>query len=106
MHQTDAKMIKTWLFCFILLLAASLGFGQDAKKLSEAQKLFAIKNYDKALPLYLEAIQSGVKDPLANYQTGVCYQKMQNIDDQVKGIPYLEKAFAEERAYLLRFLTI
>src|SRR6478736_59910 len=94
LHQTDSKMTKTWLFCFFLLLTASLGFGQDAKKLSEAQKLFAIKNYDKALPLYLEAIQSGVKDPLANYQTGVCYQKMQNIDDQVKGIQFLEKASA------------
>lgn len=77
------------------MMIASLGFGQDAKKLSEAQRLFAIKNYEKALPLFLEAIQSGVKDPLAHYQTGICYQKMQNIDDQVKGIQYLEKASAE-----------
>src|ERR1051325_4754540 len=88
-------MIKTCLLCFFLMIIASLAFGQDAKKLSEAQRLFVIKNYDKALPVYLEAIQSGVKDPLAYYQTGVCYQKMQNIDDQVKAIPYLEKAFTE-----------
>src|SRR6478736_5008886 len=95
LHQTNFKMIKTCLFCFFVMINASTGFSQDAKKLSEAQRLFAIKNYDKALPLFLEAIQSGVEDPLANYQTGGCYQKMQNIDDQVKGIQFLEKASAE-----------
>ncbi|MBS1508959.1 MAG: PD40 domain-containing protein [Bacteroidetes bacterium] len=80
----------------LLFLALSVnGFAQDTKKLAEAQRLFTIKSYDKALPLFLEAIQSGVKDPLAFYQTGVCYQKQQNIDDQVKGIPFFEKALKE-----------
>jgi len=78
-----------------MMMVACLAFGQDSKKLSEAQRFFSMKNYEKALPLYLDAIQSGAKDPLAYYQTGVCYQKMQNIDDQVKGIQYLEKAFTE-----------
>src|SRR6478752_4332118 len=79
----------------LVQITTTLVSAQDTKKLAEAQRLFGIKNYDKALPLFLEAIQSGVKDPLAHYQTGVCYQKMQNIDDQVKGIPYLEKAYTE-----------
>lgn len=78
----------------VLICCAQTIFSQDAKKLAEAQKLFSIKSYDKALPLYVEALQSGVKDPLANYQAGVCYQKQQNVDDQVKGIPYFEAALA------------
>src|SRR5258706_2959415 len=82
-------------FIFAFLQITGSVLAQDAKKLTEAQRLFAIKSYDRALPLFHDAIQSGVKDPLSHYQTGVCYQKMQNIDDQVKGIPYLEKAYAE-----------
>ncbi len=87
-------MRKLFVFLFLVTILSSVALCQDGKKLAEAQKLFAIKSYDKALPLYVEAIQSGVKDPLANYQTGVCYLKQQNIDDQVKGIPYFETALA------------
>jgi outer membrane protein OmpA-like peptidoglycan-associated protein len=65
---------------------------QTNKSLSEAQKLFGLKNYEAALPKYLETIQSGVKDPLAYYQTGVCYFVTQNVDNQIKGIPYYEQA--------------
>ncbi|GHN02794.1 hypothetical protein WSM22_42830 [Cytophagales bacterium WSM2-2] len=82
-------------FCFICILFTytfSTADAQDTKKLSEAQRMFAIKSYDKALPLYVEAIESGVKDPLAFYQAGVCYQKQQNVDSQIKGIPYFENA--------------
>jgi len=82
-------------FCFILALLSSTSsfvLSQDTKKLAEAQRAFALKSYDKALPLYIEAIQSGVKDPLANYQAGICYKNQQNIDDQVKGISYFETA--------------
>ena len=78
-----------FLFAFVMSVA-----GQDTKKLAEAQRLFAIKSYDKALPLFLDAIQSGVKDPLAFYQTGICYEKQQTIDNQIKAIPYYEKALA------------
>jgi outer membrane protein OmpA-like peptidoglycan-associated protein len=83
------------LLLLLLLTLSATSFAQDTKKLGEAQRLFAIKSYDKALPIFLEAIQSGVKDPLAYYQTGVCYQKQLNIDDQVKGIPFFEKALKE-----------
>ncbi|MBS1680395.1 MAG: PD40 domain-containing protein [Bacteroidetes bacterium] len=83
---------------FLVLLISFFvtdAFSQDTKKLAEAQKLFSIKSYDNALPLYIEAIQSGVKDPMVFYQTGVCYQKQQNVDDQVKGITYFETALKE-----------
>src|SRR5258708_3270006 len=91
------KMTKYFSLPIILflLLTAICVVAQDTKKTAEAQRLFSIKSYDKALPLFLEPIQSGEKSPLAHYQTGVCYQKMQNIDDQVKGIPFFEKALSE-----------
>ncbi|HCW06575.1 MAG TPA: hypothetical protein DGG95_04325, partial [Cytophagales bacterium] len=84
--------MKKIIFFLLTIAIFFKSVGQDTKKLQEAQKLFAIKSFDKALPLYIEAIQSGVKEPLAFYQTGICYQKQQNIDDQVKGIPYFETA--------------
>ncbi len=87
------RNLFTFLFAFTLITTS---FAQDTKKLSEARQLFAFKNYDKALPLFVEAIEAGAKDPLVFYQTGVCYQQQQqNIDDQIKGIPYFEKALAE-----------
>src|SRR5258707_9697539 len=87
------RIFLIFIFAFIQIIGAANA--QDTKKLADAQRLFVMKSYEKALPLFLDAIQSGVKDPLSYYQTGVCYQKMQNIDDQVKGIPYFEKAYAE-----------
>ncbi len=77
------------------LFASLTAFAQDTKKLAEAQKLFSFKKFDQALPLFLETLQSGVNDPLVFYQTGTCYDKAQSIDDQVKAIPYFEKASKE-----------
>jgi outer membrane protein OmpA-like peptidoglycan-associated protein len=77
----------------LLSLAFSLYvMAQSNKSLMEAQKLFGLKNYEQALPKYLEAIQSGTKDPLAYYQTGICYNTSQSIDNQIKAIPYFEQA--------------
>ncbi|MBS1490669.1 MAG: PD40 domain-containing protein [Bacteroidetes bacterium] len=86
--------MKTPGIIFLLFAIIFSATGQDAKKLAEAQRLYAIKNYDKALPLFLDAIQSGVKDPLALYQTGKCYEHEQTIDNQIKAIPFFEKALA------------
>jgi len=80
--------------CFFLL-SMSTAFAQNTKALTDAQRYFSIKNYEQALPLYLEAIQSGVKDPLAFYQTGVCYQKSDDLNEQIKAIPYFETAFKD-----------
>src|SRR5258706_2806628 len=87
------RIFLIFIFAFVQIMGTANA--QDTKKLADAQRLFAMKSYEKALPLFLDAIQSGVKDPMAYYQTGVCYQKMQNIYDQVKGIPYFEKALSE-----------
>lgn len=62
------------------------------KKIYNADKYFKIRNYSEALPLYLEAIEGGIKDPMTYYRTAVSYQNMPEIDDQVKAIPYFESA--------------
>ncbi|MCA4900691.1 MAG: hypothetical protein ING88_18125, partial [Cytophagales bacterium] len=64
----------------LLVLASSSLFAQTNKALTEAQKLFAIKNYGEALPKYLEAFQAGAKDPVAFYQAASCYKFSQTID--------------------------
>lgn len=77
------------LLCFVHGLKA-----QNSKALADAQRYFSVRNYEEAIKLYEEAFRSGVKDALAFYQAGVCYQKAENISEQVKAIPYFEKALA------------
>lgn len=89
------SMRKYYILFSLLTLCYTYCAGQDTKKLAEAQKLFNIRSYQKALPLFLDAIQSGVKNPLAFYQAAFCYQKAENLDEQVKAIPFYEKFVAE-----------
>lgn len=73
---------------FLLVVTAGGIRAQGSKTLAEAERYFGIKNYEQALPLFLEAIQSGEKDPLVHYKTGVCYQKSTTIQNQLKAIGY------------------
>ena len=75
------------MWCGTMLVCA-----QGSKALSNAEKFFGVKSYDQALPLYEEAIKAGEKDPMVHYKAGVCYQKQQEIAEQVKAIPYFEYA--------------
>lgn len=80
----------------LIVLCGSLSTqAQGNKSLADAQRYFGIKNYEQALPLYLEAIKSGVKDPSAFYQAGICYQKSQDLNEQVKAIPLFEEALKD-----------
>ncbi|MDL5050939.1 tetratricopeptide repeat protein [Oscillatoria amoena NRMC-F 0135] len=78
------------LFLLILCVTAALipAVAQSGKSLAEAERYFGIKNYEQALPLFLDAIQSGEKDPMVHYKAGVCYQKSASIQDQSKAIGY------------------
>jgi outer membrane protein OmpA-like peptidoglycan-associated protein len=75
---------------FLLLIASNLLAQGSKKALSEAERFYGIKSYEQALPLFLEAIQAGEKDPIVYYKTGVSYQKMADANDRLKAIPYLE----------------
>ncbi len=84
------------LYFFGLLIMSHIAFGQG-KSLSDAQRLFSVKNYEQALPLYEEVVQGGNKDAKVLYELGICYQKSSDIQKQVKGIPYLEQALAAKK---------
>ncbi|QSE96267.1 OmpA family protein [Fulvivirga lutea] len=78
-----------------IFLVAQVNAQNTSKIIYSADKYFNIRNYDEALKLYLKAIEDGVKDdPLVYYNTGVCYSESININEQVKAIPYLEKAIS------------
>ncbi|MEM6523458.1 MAG: OmpA family protein [Bacteroidota bacterium] len=69
--------------------------GQDVnKKISNADKYFKIRNYEAALPLYLEVLESGVSDQLLYYRTAVCYEQSTEINSKIQSIPYFEKAIS------------
>ena len=79
---------------FIFLVSLTSGFAQGSKSLADADRFFSVRSYDMALGKFLEAIQAGEKDPMVHYKTGVCYQKSEETDNQIKAIPYFEFALA------------
>jgi outer membrane protein OmpA-like peptidoglycan-associated protein len=87
--------MKTRLAFILVLFVAviSQSFAQSGKKtLAEAERFYGIKAYEEALPLFLEAIKAGEKDPTVHYKLGVCYQKSPDINSQIKAIPFYEYA--------------
>lgn len=86
--------MKTIIYSLLCLLFATASFAQGSKSLAEANRYFDVRNYDSALPKFLEAIQAGEKDPMVHYKTGVCYQKAGELTQQIKAIPYFEYAVA------------
>lgn len=85
-------MTKSLSLFFFFLFASVYAFCQGGKALSDAEKYYGIKSYEQALPLFLEAIEAGVKDPIVHYKTGICYQHTAEVDQQIKAIPYFEYA--------------
>ncbi|HYG04096.1 MAG TPA: hypothetical protein VD927_16735, partial [Chryseosolibacter sp.] len=81
---------KSVFFLFFTLGLVQLAISQNKKTMAEAEKRFSIRDYEQALPLFLEVIQAGEKDPMIHYKTAVCYQKSIDINQQLKAIPFLE----------------
>jgi len=85
-------MKRSFLIIF-LLSVSNIILAQDTDKLIfSADKYFKIRNYEEALPLYLEAIEKGVKDPTTYYRVAVSYEESFEIDEKIKAIPYFEYA--------------
>ncbi|HNP19039.1 MAG TPA: OmpA family protein [Fulvivirga sp.] len=90
MKNADYYKVIIMLLAFFTITSVK---AQDVSKtVYNADKYFNIRNYDEALKLYLEAIDAGVNDVMVYFNTGVCYEKAFDIDEQVKAIPYIEKA--------------
>ncbi|TRX52630.1 OmpA family protein [Fulvivirga sp. M361] len=86
------KGYKVFILCLFLALSINV-LGQSIdKKVYSADKYFKIRNYEAALTLYLEVLEKGVEDPIILYRTALCYEKADEIDEQVKSIPYFERA--------------
>lgn len=64
------------------------------KPLVEAQRLFSVKAFEEAIPLFEKAFEEGATDPLAFYQAGHCYSRQADLNVQLQGIPWFEKAIA------------
>ncbi len=81
-----------------LLFSLILFFGifssvqaQDAKSLAKADKLFDVKNYEEALPLYLAAFEAGESNAELFYKIGKCYVESEEVNSRVRSIKFLEK---------------
>ncbi|MDV3309688.1 MAG: OmpA family protein [Cyclobacteriaceae bacterium] len=84
--------MKSHYVLFFLMAFASVAWAQSQKALSDAERYFGIRNYEEALPLFLQAIESGAKDPMVHYKTGVCLANAVQTDKQLEAIPYFEYA--------------
>lgn len=84
-------MRKGYYLLLVLLSISISSFGQG-KTLASAERFFGIRNYTEALPLFLEAIEAGEKDPMVQYKVGVCYLNSRDVSQEIKAIPYLETA--------------
>jgi outer membrane protein OmpA-like peptidoglycan-associated protein/Tol biopolymer transport system component len=84
-----------------LALAVLISAGQQAfsqgKVLADAERYFGIRNYEQAFTLFEQAIKEGNKDAMVHYKAGVCLQKSNNLNQQVKAIPYLDYALANNK---------
>lgn len=85
--------IQILLSTILLFLATSYdSLSQDTKKLNEADKLFQVRNYEGALPLYISVFESGSTTPDLLYKIGKCYKESDNINARVRSIKFFEKA--------------
>ncbi|MFP4089379.1 MAG: OmpA family protein [Cyclobacteriaceae bacterium] len=88
-----------WLFvwCITCFSSSLMAQGSDDALVDRADKFFELaKNYEAALPLYQQAVDNGVSDPLVHYRLGVCYAYAPQLNDQYKGLPYLENALSRK----------
>src|SRR5690606_7415572 len=86
------RLLVAILALISFILFVNRGYAQSSKALSEAEKYFGIRNYEEALPLFIQAIEAGEKDPNVHYKAGVCYQKSTSTNEQSKAIGYFEYA--------------
>ncbi len=73
----------------ILLLTANIVIAQD---INRADRYLSIRNYDAALSIYEEAITKGKGTPGIYFKAGVCYAKKADVNAQLNGLPYLQRA--------------
>ena len=92
-------------FCYsiaiilLVFLTIDKAAAQDNQaKRYRADKFFDIKNFTNASEIYEELIAAGEKDPLLMYKAGASLLESNNIQQQIKAIPYIEYAYQSKDA--------
>lgn len=87
--------IKSILLLFCLLASTSM-FSQFTVKhdliIKDGNYFFLFEKYEKALNSYLIAYEKDPGNANINYKIGLCYLNMPEIKDNLRAIPYLERA--------------
>ncbi len=95
-HYVLLPTVLLVFFCFITCTSAWAQGGTGAL-VDRADKFFTLaKNYEAALPLYQQAVDKGVSDPMVYYRLGVCYTQSPSLSEQYRSIPYLESALKQK----------
>ncbi len=89
------RLLAVIFFLFGVLGAIGTQAQSVDKLISDADKYFQIRNYEKALPLYLDALEGGADDAMTYYRTAVSYEQSPQVDQKIKSIPFFEKAIAK-----------
>jgi outer membrane protein OmpA-like peptidoglycan-associated protein len=77
----------------LLLVVGIRAYSQDinVSKLSKkAEKLFTVKSYDDALPIYLDLEKAGAEVDDLTYKIAKCLIESDEMNDRVKAIQYFE----------------
>ena len=91
------KLAFLWFCLCCITHLSAFAQGSDDALVDRANKYFTLaKNYEAALPLYQQAVDNGVTDPLVQYRLGVCYTYAPSLAEQYRAIPYLEYALAQK----------
>jgi len=86
--------MKGLVVLILLLSVGNLSFGQEinvSKVQGKADKLFQVRSYEEALPLYLQLEQSGAEDELQDYKIAKCLCESKNVNERVKSLMYFER---------------
>ena len=88
------KRMKELLIIVLLLNVGILSFGQEinvSKVQSKAEKLFQVKNYNEALPNFLDLEKVGAEVNQLDYKIAKCLSESKEVNDRVASLPYFEK---------------
>lgn len=89
-------MLKVKRFVVLVLLFGTgiEGFSQEvniSKIQNKADKLFQVKNYEEAIPLYFQLENAGAETENLIYKIAKCLKESSEVNDRVKSLAYFEK---------------
>ncbi len=86
--------IREMVVMVVLLAVVIQSFAQDINVLktsNKAEKLFQVRNYSDALPLYLQLENVGSEIEYLNYKIAKCLKESKEVNDRVRSLTYFER---------------